>query len=235
MFLQISSFLIVLFSPGIFTSSAEAEEMTTPPVHQSESQTIKLPQPRRDGSLSLEKVIQNRRSIRDYRQEAIPIADLAQLLWAAQGITDPAGTHRAAPSAGALYPLEISVIARRVTGLPAGVYRYHPRAHSLTRVRSGDVRNDLSRAALEQESVNNAAAVILISAVYERTFVKYRQRTERYVHMEAGHAAQNVLLQAVSLGLGSVPVGAFDDARMKQVAQLSEDEAPLYLLPIGKP
>jgi SagB-type dehydrogenase family enzyme len=196
---------------------------------------MKLIQPRRDGPLSLEKVIQERRSIRDYRHDAVHLADLAQLLWAAQGITGPTDGHRAAPSAGALYPLEVYVVAGNVTGLEPGVYKYEPQGHALTELRAGDVRNELYQAALRQECVRDAAVVVVLSAVYQRTSMKYGQRTERYVYVEIGHAAENLLLQAVSLGLGSVPVGAFDDALVKEVLRLPEKEAPLYLLPVGKP
>lgn len=196
---------------------------------------MKLTQPRLDGPLSLEKVIQKRRSIRDYRHDAVELADLAQLLWAAQGITGPTDGHRTAPSAGALYPLEVYIVAGNVTGLGAGVYKYEPQGHALKELRTGDVRNELYRAALQQACVRDAAVVVVLSAVFERTSMKYGQRTERYVHLEIGHAAQNLLLQAVSLGLGSVAVGAFDDALVKEVVRLPKKEAPLYLLPVGKP
>jgi len=200
-----------------------------------ESIAMKLPQPRPDGPLSLEKTLLKRRSIREFRRDAVELSDVSQLLWAAQGISDPRNGRRTAPSAGALYPLEVYVVAGNVNGLGSGVYKYEPKGHALTKIRTGDVRSELYRAALEQQCVKDAAVVVVLSAVFERTSVKYRQRTERYVHMEVGHAAQNVLLQAVSLGLGSVPVGAFDDALIKEVVQLQEKEVPLYLLPVGKP
>jgi SagB-type dehydrogenase family enzyme len=220
---------VMWFSDG---HVSESKQNTS---RQTETSIVKLPPPRLDGPTSLEQSMNKRRSVRVYGSSPIGLGDVSQLLWAAQGITNAENGHRTAPSAGALYPLEVYIVAGNVTGLAPGVYKYGSRDLTLTRVREGDVRSELYRAALEQESVRDAAAVIVLSAVYERTAVKYRQRAERYVHMEVGHAAQNVLLQAVSLGLGSVPVGAFDDAHVKEIVCLETKEQPLYLIPAGKP
>lgn len=194
---------------------------------------MKLPAPRLESAVSIEAALHRRRSIRAYADASLGLADLAQLLWAAQGVTAANG-FRTAPSAGALYPLEVYVFAGNVVDLPAGIYKYHPQGHTLSRVVEGDRRRELMHVALEQSSLRDAAAVILIAAVYERTTAKYGARGLRYVHMEAGHAAQNVYLQAISLDLGTVAIGAFDDAGVKRVAHLSEHEQPLYLLPIGR-
>jgi len=155
------------------------------------------------------------------------------LLWAAQGITDPS-VGRTAPSAGALYPLEVYVLAGTVTGLAHGIYKYKPQGHELVKVADGDKRAELSRAALGQAWIRDAAAVIVFSAVYERTTQKYRERGLRYVHIEIGHAAQNVALQAVSLKLGTVPIGAFYDEEVKKVVKMGDREQPLYIMPVGK-
>jgi SagB-type dehydrogenase family enzyme len=194
---------------------------------------MKLPAPRLESAVSIEAALHRRRSIRAYADAPLGLADLAQLLWAAQGVTAANG-FRTAPSAGALYPLEVYVFAGNVVDLPAGIYKYHPQGHTLSRIVEGDRRRELMHVALEQSSLRDAAAVILIAAVYERTTAKYGTRGLRYVHMEAGHAAQNVYLQAVSLNLGTVAIGAFDDTGVKRVAHLSEHEQPLYLLPIGR-
>ena len=159
---------------------------------------------------------------------------VGQLLWAAQGVTSP-DRRRTAPSAGALYPLEVFLVAGNVTGLDAGVYRYRPKEHALMPHAPGDVRRALAHSALGQAWLADAAAVIVIAAVYERTRTKYGERTERYVVMEVGHAAQNVYLQAESLGLGTVMVGAFGDREVKQVLGLAAGEAPLALMPVGHP
>ncbi len=194
---------------------------------------MKLPAPRQESQISVERALRERRSIREYTNAPITLAEVSQLLWAAQGIT-AAGGLRTAPSAGALYPLEVYVLAGNVGDLPAGIYKYAPHAHTLKQIVEGDKRRELRHVALDQFCVQEAAAVIIISAVYERTTVKYGGRGLRYVHMEAGHAAQNVYLQAVALQLGTVAVGAFDDEGVKKVGHLLEQEQPLYLLPIGR-
>jgi len=171
--------------------------------------------------------------MRQYKNQPVTLSDLSQILWAAQGVSGP-GDRRTAPSAGALYPLEVSVVAGNVTGLSAGTYSYDPDQHQLTVIAEGDARRSLSRAALDQSSIKNAAAVLVLCAVYERTTVKYGERGIRYVHMEAGHAAQNVSLQAVALNLGTVVIGAFHDDRVRTVLRLSEQEHPLSLMPIGR-
>jgi SagB-type dehydrogenase family enzyme len=179
--------------------------------------------------MSLEETLARRRSVRAYTAEPLTLAEIGQLLWAAQGITDPEG-RRTAPSAGARYPLEVYVV------LPEAVYHYRPHPHELHLHLSGDRRRALYEVALGQEAILTAPAVIVITAIYQRTAERYGpQRTPRYVHMEVGHAAQNVLLQAVSLGLGSVPIGAFYDERVHEALALPPGHEPLYLLPVGHP
>ncbi|WP_298669206.1 SagB/ThcOx family dehydrogenase [uncultured Methanofollis sp.] len=198
-----------------------------------ENGTVKLPQPQTAGEMSVEEALAGRRSVRDYGGTPLTLAELGQLLWAAQGVTDVRG-YRTAPSAGALYPLEVTVATGNVADLPAGVYRYVPSGHLLRRLAEGDARPALARVALNQSAIEDAAAVIVISGVYERTTGKYGERGVRYVYMEAGHASQNIYLQAVPLGIGTVSIGAFDDGGVRRVMQIEEDERPLYLMPVGK-
>jgi SagB-type dehydrogenase family enzyme len=183
---------------------------------------------------ALESVLQVRRSVREYSRKPLTRDELAQLLWAAQGVTGPEGL-RTAPSAGALYPLEVDVVIGDVDGLPSAIYRYKPDRHELVLTREGDRRRELRTAALGQDCVEAAAAVIALAGVYERTTEKYGERGIRYVHMEVGHAAQNVCLQAAALGLGTVVVGAFEDSPVKRVLGLARDEEPLSLIPVGRP
>lgn len=171
---------------------------------------ITLPPPRLDGRMSLEKCLAARRSVRHFNRGPLPLRHAAQLLWAAQGITSPAG-YRTAPSAGALYPLEVCLAAGTVADLAPGVYRYLPVPHELEQIRQGDVRPVLTEDAFGQSAVNHGAAVLAIAAVYEKTTGKYGRRGMQYVHLDAGHAAQNICLQATALGLGTVPIGAFLD------------------------
>jgi SagB-type dehydrogenase family enzyme len=195
--------------------------------------TVKLPKPRTRGDVSLEETLRTRRSWREFKRAPLTLEEISQLLWAAQGLTHPEGM-RTAPSAGALYPLEIYVVAGRVTGLDPGVYQYRPYGHKLKPVAEGDRRKDLARVALDQEAVGSAPAVVVFTAIYRRTTQKYGQRGIRYVHIEAGHAAQNVCLQATALGLGSVVIGAFEDSDVRGVLGISRQEQPLYLLPVGR-
>jgi SagB-type dehydrogenase family enzyme len=197
------------------------------------SEMITLPEPMQDSDTSIEEALRKRRSARSYKDRPLILAEISQLLWAAQGITDQRGL-RTAPSAGALYPLEMYVVAGNVTDLPNGVYHYRPYRHELVRIIDGDKRNELCKAALGQTSVRNAAAVIVMSAAYERTTVKYGDRGIQYVHMESGHAAQNIFLQAVPLKLGSVVIGAFHDDAVKKVLKMPEREQPLYIMPVGR-
>lgn len=195
----------------------------------SSAETIRLPAPAQKGRMSLEETLARRRSVRDFTPLPLTEQELSQLLWAAQGITDSAG-GRTAPSAGALYPLEIYVTTA------SGFYHYKPRGHSLTRRSDRDLRPAIFHAALEQEAIIHAPAVFVIAAVYERTAEKYGEaRGSRYVHIEAGHAAQNLLLEAVDLGLGAVPIGAFYDAQVQRALSLPADHQPLYLIPVGHP
>jgi len=197
------------------------------------SETIKLPKPVEDSKTSIEKALLKRRSVRSFKDSPLKLSEVSQLLWAAQGVTSPRGL-RTAPSAGALYPLEVYIVAGNVDDLPAGVYHYRPVSHELVRVIKGDRRTELCAAALGQTSVRNAAAVIIFAAVYERTTAKYGDRGIQYVHMEIGHAAQNVFLQVVPLNLGTVVVGAFHDDGVRKVLKMSDREQPLYIMPIGR-
>jgi len=195
---------------------------------------ITLPEPRLASSVSLEMAISLRRSVREFKNEALTLAELGQLLWTAQGVTDPSRGLRAAPSAGALYPLEIYIAAGIVEELPSGIYRYIPKTHKLASVSEGDPRDALSGAALGQDCITSAPVSICIAAVYARTSGKYGARAKRYVHIETGHAAENLCLQAVALGLATVPVGAFNDDKVKNVLSLRKGEEPLYIIPVGR-
>jgi len=196
-------------------------------------ETIKLPQPVHNGKTSWEKVLQEHHSIREYQKLPITLSEISQLLWAAQGISKFTG-RRTAPSAGALYPLEVYVIIGNVIDLPAGIYTYDSNKHEIARIETGAKRIPLCKAALGQTSVKDTAAVVVLTSVYKRTIIKYGERGIRYAQMEAGHAAQNVSLQSVSLGLGTVVVGAFHDEEVKLIAGLSGHEAPLYIIPVGR-
>jgi len=203
---------------------------------------IFLPLPQKVSKFTVEEVILLRRSIRDYTSDPISISDLAMILWAAYGITDPTRGFRSIPSAGATYPLEIYVVVgeRGVLisegFLKAGVYKYEPHSHVLLLVAEGDRRVNLKEAALGQRWVEEAPISIVICAVFERTTNFYGERGKvRYVPMEAGHAGQNIYLMATALNYGAVVVGAFHDNQVAKVVGAKPEEKPLYVIPIGVP
>jgi SagB-type dehydrogenase family enzyme len=196
---------------------------TAPP-----QQALSLPAPVERGSISLEEALRRRRSVRSFAESSLTVRQISQLLWAAQGVTSPEG-FRTAPSAGALYPLEVYLVTSQQ------VARYEPARHRLIPHLAGDQRPPLARAALGQEAVARAPALFVIAAVPSRTAAKYGSRAERYVALEAGHAAQNLLLEATALGLAGVPVGAFDDSAVAGALHLPSNQEPLYLLPVGQP
>ena len=195
--------------------------------------SIVLPEPEGKGRLSLEEALRGRRSVRDYAGRPLTLEEISQLLWAAQGITDPDEGGRTVPSAGALFPLEVYLLAGRVEGVPEGLYRYRPARHDLVRVLPGDLRCALATAAYGQSWAAAAAAVVVFSTVLERTTVRYGGRGKMFAHMEAGGAFQNVHLQAVSLRLGTVIIGAFDDGKVGEVLGLPPGEKPIGFMPVG--
>jgi len=194
---------------------------------------LKLPRPSYDSEVSVEHALRVRRSIREYSGEPLGIQQVSQLLWAAQGITDKLNGFRTAPSAGATYPLEVYVLVKEggVRELEPGIYHYLNRRHELELLKRGDYTRELMAACLDQEWAGEASINIVLTAIYERTTWRYGDRGIRYVHMEVGHVGQNIYLQAVSLGLGCVVIGAFYDESVKEI--LGVDEAPLYVIPVG--
>ncbi len=187
---------------------------------------IKLPEPSSDGGMSVEAALARRESVRHFTAVPLTSSQISQILWAAQGITRNWG-GRTAPSAGALYPLELYL------SLSEGFFHYVPPKHQLVHVSESNFIKDLSAAALGQQCVREASAIVVIAAVYKRIEQKYGRRGERYVKVEAGHVAQNILLQAVSQGIGAVPVGAFHDEDVRKILGLPQDHEPLYLIPLG--
>lgn len=194
---------------------------------------ISLPTPIYESATSVEEALNQRRSIREYKHEPLTLDQISQLLWAAQGVTHPNG-YRTAPSAGALYPLEVYLLAGEIEELPSGIYRYLPQEHALFLTAPGDHRQAVFDAALDQEMILDAPASIVISAVYERTTAKYRSRGTQYVHMEVGCAVQNIYLQAESLELGTVVIGAFYDGEVRSALNIQGLEQPLAILPVGR-
>ena len=188
---------------------------------------MKLPSPVPKGKMSLEETLALRRSRRRFQSRALSWEQVSQLLWAAQGITDDANGFRTAPSGGGLLPLEIYFTTEK------GVYHYKPWGHEVERTSKADRRSEISLAALGQLWVREAALDIVIAALYEKSEAVYGERAKRLIDMEAGHVAQNVHLQAVALGLGSVPVGAFNRDEVQRVLEMPERHKPVYIVSVG--
>jgi SagB-type dehydrogenase family enzyme len=193
----------------------------------SKGEAVKLPPPRYDSEVSIEKALLERRSIRSFKEEPLTLNELSQILWAAQGITEPKKGLRTAPSARALFLIEVYVLPGNVTNLPMGTYKYQPQGHELIKIADGDKKAELFKA-VGHAPIKNAPAVLVFSGLSEKT------QRPTWMYLEAGHAAQNVYLQAVSLKLGAVVMGGFKDEDVRKVLNLSEKEQPLYIMPIGK-
>lgn len=199
---------------------------------------IDLPAPKLKGSVSVEEALNRRYSVREFQDRPVELSKVSQLLWACGGkrLDGVTGATRTYPSAGACYPLEVYLVAGMVDGVEPGVYRYNHKKHRLELVLAGDVRLMLARSALGQKFIAEAPASIIITAVYKRTVRVYGERGYlRYVPMDAGHAAQNIYLESVALGLGTVAVGAFIDSKVSAVIGIERDETPLYIFPFGYP
>ncbi len=221
-----------ILTPASSANAVVLENQSNVLLKQSEGM-IKLPGVITDGQMSLEKAMSLRRSIRTYADEPLSLADLSQLLWSAQGITNERG-FRTAPSAGATFPLEMFVVVSRVEGLSKGIYHYKPFEHELEFLRADDVLEPLFRACLSQSMILEAGATLVFAAVFERTTARYGNRGERYVFNEIGHASQNVHLQAAALDLGTVVIGAYRDDEVEELLQLGDQYRVLYLMPVGK-
>lgn len=195
---------------------------------------IRLPPPVHKGQGSVEEALKARRTVRHFARRSLTLAQVGQLLWATDGVSDPRG-FRTAPSAGATFPLELYLVAgeRGVEGLPAGVYRYLPGSHALALVTPGDLRVAVARASLNQGWMAEAPVMVVIAADYRRCTARYGQRGIRYTHMEVGHAGQNLFLQAEALGLGAGIVGAFEDQALAGLLKLPKEHEPLIIMPVG--
>ena len=220
---------VLLFLPSCENAEKNTAEEFTP----DDSEVITLPEPRYDSEISLEESLLNRRSTRNYRNEPVTLQEVSQLLWAAQGITDDAG-HRTAPSAVALYPLSIYVVVGNVQEIVDGVYIYQPDDHTIKRLIDEDIRNELSIAAMGQASVRQGAVSFVVTVDYGIVMSRFGDKGERFGTLEAGHAAQNLCLQATALDLGLVTAGAIYDDQVAEVLDLPENLTPVYVIPIGR-
>jgi SagB-type dehydrogenase family enzyme len=216
-----SGFLIIIILSLVFIT--KGEELKT--------KYIDLPQPDLKGIVSLEEALQARKSTRNFAEGAISWNQLSQLLWSAQGLIREE-FYRTAPSAGALYPLEVYIAVEKVTDLTPGLYRYIPKGHRLKLERSGSILSLIAKNAHRQETITDCAVAFIITGVVERTAKKYGDRALQYVLLEVGHSAQNLLLQATALKLGVLTIGAFYEKDLQK--DLALEGIPYYIIPVGK-
>lgn len=214
---------------GIVPAALLAVVATSVAIDADAGKPKQLPPPPPAGTMSLEEALRLRRSVRDFADKPLTIEQIGRLCWAGQGITDPTRGFRTAPSAGALYPMELYIVTSD------GVDHYRPKDHSLERHLNGDLRKPLHVSGGTSDTVEKAPVSIIIAADIERSAKKYRDRAERYCHIEAGHIAQNILLQATALHLAGVPIGGIDDAKVAATLKLPKDYRVMYVLPIGHP
>jgi SagB-type dehydrogenase family enzyme len=198
------------------------------------AEAIKLPPPVKQGGMSLAAALEVRRTVRRFASRALDLAQISQLLWSADGTSDPRGL-RTSPSAGATYPLDLYLVVgeRGVKDMPAGVYRYQVGAHALTLEVPGEVRAAVARASRHQSWMTQAPVMVVITGEYRRCAARYGERGVRYTHMEAGNVSQNLFLAAEALGLGAGIVGAFEDKALAQVLKLPPAHEPLLVMPVG--
>ncbi len=199
------------------------------------AEPIALPEPVRTSDVALEATLARRRSVRAFAPGGLALATIGQLAWAAQGVTDTATGYRTAPTAGGTRPVEVDLVVHGTAALPDGVYRYVPGEHALRQRLPGDRRGAVVDATLDQGFVGEAPVVMVLSAVAARTEPTFGAFTDRLIDMEVGHVGQNVSLQAVSLGLGTVVVAGIREVEMARALELADGERPIYVMPIGVP
>ena len=237
---KICLFALVFFSLAAF-KYAEGEQPDSKLVKvEGDTLTYILPAPATAGTMTVEQALAERRSRRNYTEQALSAEQLSQLLWAAYGVTNPRqspalrGGLRTAPSAGALYPFEVYAVVGNVEGVEPGLYKYDAKEHRIIRTIDRDIREEFAAVALNQSFIKKAPVSIFYSAIFSRMTKKYGDRgRERYVCMDLGHSAQNIYLQAEALGLGTCAIGAFHDEQVAKLLKLTEEEEPLYIMTIG--
>jgi SagB-type dehydrogenase family enzyme len=219
--------LSIVFISFISNHSSAAE--TTKRVKYTGARTIQLPAPTISGTVNLEEAIGKRRSVRQFADKPINFVQMGQLAWAGQGVTDKESNLRAAPSAGALYPIDLYFVTYD------GTFVYHPENHSLVQTQQGDNRKKLSAAADNQQAVAEASCDIVIAGSVKKLSAKYGSKASRFMLLEAGHISENILLEAAAMGLASLPVGDFEIKNVARACELTSDQEPLLIVSIGFP
>ena len=194
-----------------------------------EAKAIQLPSAKTSSNVSLESALVARRSVRSFSDKNLSYEQLSQLSWAGQGITDKEKGYRTAPSAGAIFPMIIYF------AIEEGLFEYEPQSHVLRQIVENDVRRELSRSAIRQPYIAEAPCSIIIAGNVKKVSSRYGKKARTYTILEAGHIAQNILLQAAALELGAVPVGAFDSGDVRRICRTQAGYEPFYIIPVGYP
>jgi SagB-type dehydrogenase family enzyme len=228
---KMASIVLIAGLAVLLTATSALSEVTLPTAS---TGSLSLPEPRTDGGVSVEKALMERRSIRSFTEEPLTLAEITQLCWAAQGVTDDKG-HRTSPSAMATYPLEVYLLAGNVTGLPDGVYHYSPQGHNLTTVSTGNKIPELFNSSMggKEDWRKGAPAVFIVTGVFERINKIPGQDLSRFVYVEAGTASENLLLEVVALGLGATYTAGFDENKTIEYLHLAYGETPIAIIPVG--
>ncbi|MGV8118873.1 MAG: SagB/ThcOx family dehydrogenase [Candidatus Xenobiia bacterium LiM19] len=216
----------------------DRKKMSEPYKEYPEADAFKLPLPDTANGRSFNDLLKIRKSVRKYTDEPLPAESLSYLLWAADGIQrrEKGFEFRTAPSAGALFPVETYLAVNNVETLPAGIYHYNVRNHSLELVKQGEFRKILSDLTLSQDMCASANVVFIWTAIFDRSRWKSANRTYRYVYLDAGHIAQNLALAACNLGLGSCQIGSFFDREMDSLLGIDgKRESTIYVTVVGHP
>ena len=225
--------IIALVGLALLATVVMAAPESSSPSKADASQAIKLPEPRTDGGMTVEKSLEERRSIRSFGKDGLTLNEVSQLLWAAQGVTDDKG-HRTAPSAMARYPLQVYLLADNVTGLPSGVYHYSPEGHNLTIMAEGNVEGYYNATAGFEAWIKTAPAIFVITGNISGMNQMPRQDPSQWVYIDAGAAAENLLLEVVSLDLASTYTAGFSANKTEELLGLPSGEVPIGVLPVGR-
>lgn len=229
--------ILLLFATVAGLAFLEGTQPAFPQEGPEKAKVVELPKPKPKGKVSLEEAISKRRCVRSYKDKALSLEQVSQLLWAANGVTGKKSYFRAAPSAGALHPLDFYAVVGTgsVKGLDAGVWHYNPKKHTITLLTKGDQRLPLQNASLGQKQVGTAEVVVVLTVEYKRTTQKYGNRGRRYALMDAGFAAENLFLQVQTLDLSMCVIGAFRDEMITDILKLPKEHEPVLVLTIGYP
>lgn len=199
------------------------------PTRNSTHKIVQLTEPKLKGQVSLEEALAKQRSVRQFTGEPLKLAEIGQLAWAGQGIIEPQKGLRTAPSAAAIYPIELYFATQN------GLFVYQPQGHGLEQIFEQDIRGILAATTSMQDTAIKAGCDIIVAGSARRLSAQFREDARKYMLLEAGHIAQNIQLQAVCLDLGSVTIGSFNTKDVSKICKLPKELEPIYIICVGYP